>query len=154
MDHLATPQQDVFDSTRVSFIDRNDGLEFLLFVLCRCCVFTTLPTHSQADIMFAVVSIAGFQERVREGDTLSVPLLPSGKNETVTFKEVLLLLKEGGDVVLGKPFIAGATVEAKILDHGRGEKIRVYKMRRRKRYQRTHGHRQWYTKIQITKIIA
>lgn len=102
--------------------------------------------------MFAVVSIAGFQERVKEGDTLSVPLLESTKGDSVTFKDVLLLSKEGGEVVIGKPLVAGASVEAKILEHGRDDKIRVYRMRRRKRFQKTRGHRQDYTKIQITKI--
>ena len=104
--------------------------------------------------MFAVVSIAGFQERVSEGDTLDVPLLDSEKGKTVTFKDVLLLAKEGGDVVLGKPFVAGASVEAKILDEGRTDKVIVYRMRRRKRFQRRKGHRQGFMKIQITKITA
>ena len=104
--------------------------------------------------MFAVVSIAGFQERVAEGDTLDVPLLGSEQGKTVTFKDVLLLAKDGGDLVLGKPFVTGATVEAKVLGDGRTDKIRVYRMRRRKRFQKTRGHRQGFTKIQITKITA
>lgn len=104
--------------------------------------------------MFAVVSIAGFQERVREGDTLQVPLLDAKKDATVTFNDVLLIVKDGGDMVLGKPLVAGAAVEAKIIGDGRSDKIRVYKMRRRKRYQRTKGHRQGYTEIKIVKIKA
>lgn len=104
--------------------------------------------------MFAVVTIAGFQERVSEGDTLSVPLLESAKGDSVTFTDVLLLSKESGEVVIGKPLIAGASVEAKILEHGRDDKIRVYRMRRRKRFQKTRGHRQHFTKIEITKIKA
>lgn len=83
---------------------------------------------------------------------LHVPLLQSGKGDTVVFKDVLLLTKDGGEVVLGKPLVSGATVEATILEHGRDDKIRVYRMRRRKRFQKVRGHRQDYTKIRITKI--
>jgi len=110
----------------------------------------TLPVPRRT--VFAVVTIAGFQERVREGDMLHVPLLQSGKGDTVVFKDVLLLTKDGGEVVLGKPLVSGATVEATILEHGRDDKIRVYRMRRRKRFQKVRGHRQDYTKIRITKI--
>lgn len=104
--------------------------------------------------MFAIVTIAGFQERVKEGDTLQVPLLDAEKGGKVTFQEVLLLSKEGGDVVLGMPIVSGASVEATVIDHGRGDKIRVYRMRRRKRFQKAYGHRQDFTNIKITRISA
>lgn len=102
--------------------------------------------------MFAIVSIAGFQERVRVGSLLRVPSLSSEKGTTVTFKDVFLLSKDGGEVVLGKPLVLGASIEATVVDHGRDDKIRIFKMRRRKRYMRTKGHRQGFTRIQITKI--
>jgi large subunit ribosomal protein L21 len=102
--------------------------------------------------MFAVVKIAGFQEKVSQGMKLKVPSLHAEPGKTVTFPEVLLVSKGEGEVTLGKPTVAGASVEAKVLAHGRAEKIRVFKMRRRKRYRRTKGHRQGYTEIEVTKI--
>jgi len=102
--------------------------------------------------MFAVVDIAGFQEKVQEGDTLRVPRLDVEEGKTVTFKDVLLVAKSDDDVILGTPTVSGATVEAKVDGHGRGEKIRVFKMKRRKRYRRLQGHRQDYTDIEVTKI--
>lgn len=102
--------------------------------------------------MFAVVTIAGFQEKVQEGDTLRVPLLDAEEGKTVTFKDVLLIAKSDDDVTVGTPTVSGAVVEAKVVGHGREDKIRVSKMRRRKRYRRVHGHRQDYTDIEVTKI--
>jgi large subunit ribosomal protein L21 len=104
--------------------------------------------------MFAVVDIAGFQERVAEGDALEVPLLDAEPGSTVTFDKVFLLVKSDDDVAIGAPTLAGATVQAKVIAHGRGDTIRVFKMKRRKRYRRVHGHRQHYTEIEITKISA
>ena len=102
--------------------------------------------------MFAIVAIAGFQEKVTEGMKLRVPLLQGKAGETLTFDRVLLHAA-GEDVRIGTPHVAGARVEAKILGEGRGEKIRVFKMKRRKRYRRTRGHRQDYTEIEITKVM-
>ena len=102
--------------------------------------------------MFAVVDIAGFQEKVQEGDALSVPRLDTEEGKTVTFKDVLLVAKSDDDVTVGTPTVIGAVVEAKVVGHGRGEKIRVFKMKKRKRYRRVHGHRQDYTDIEVTKI--
>ncbi|MDD5470010.1 MAG: 50S ribosomal protein L21 [Candidatus Peribacteraceae bacterium] len=102
--------------------------------------------------MFAIVDIAGFQEKVSEGDALAVPLLDAEVGKTVTFENVLLVAKSDDDVIIGTPTVAGASVEAKVIAHGKGDKIRVFKMRRRKRYRRVHGHRQDFTDIEITKI--
>lgn len=102
--------------------------------------------------MFAVVSIAGFQEIVKEGDTLTVPLLDSEKSKKVSFADVLMVTKDNGEVMLGSPFLKGATVEVEVVDHGRADKIRVVKMRRRKRYTRVKGHRQDNTVVKVTKI--
>ncbi len=101
--------------------------------------------------MFAIVSIAGFQEKVAQGDTLKVPLLDAEPGKTVTFDQVLLLVN-GEAVTFGSPTVAGASVEAEVVSHGRGDKIRVVKFKRRKRYSRTKGHRQDFTEIKITKI--
>ena len=101
---------------------------------------------------FAIVDIAGFQEKVAEQMKLRVPLLGHKAGETVTFDRVLLHAVDG-NIRIGTPYVAGAKVEGKILGEGRGEKIRVFKMKRRKRYRRTRGHRQDYTEIEITKVM-
>lgn len=102
--------------------------------------------------MFAIVDIAGFQEKVTEGDLLKVPTLDTEEGKTVRFDKVLLFAKSEDDVQIGAPYVEGAVVEAKVLSHGRDDKIRVFKMKRRKRYRRTQGHRQGHTQIEIGKI--
>lgn len=101
--------------------------------------------------MFAIVDIAGFQEKVEEGAKLSVPTLDTEEGGSITFDKVFLICK-GEDTVVGDPYVKGATVVVKVLTHGRDDKIRVYKMRRRKRYRRTHGHRQGHTEIEVVSI--
>ena len=102
--------------------------------------------------MFAIVDIAGFQEKVEEGQKLQVPSLKASEGEKVTFSNVLLLAKSESDIAVGAPYVAGASIEVKILGHGRGDKIDVRKMRRRKRYRRHKGHRQGYTEVEVVKI--
>lgn len=102
--------------------------------------------------MFAIVDIAGFQEKVQVGDTLTVPLLDAEESKNMVFANVFLVSKDGEDVTVGTPFVDGASVEVKILAHGRDKKIRVFKMRRRKRYMRVKGHKQLHTKIEVMKI--
>jgi large subunit ribosomal protein L21 len=102
--------------------------------------------------MFAIVEIAGFQEKVQEGDTLQVPLLVGEKDDKITLSNVLMIVKGDDDITFGAPFVSGASVELKILAHGRGEKIRVFRMRRRKRYSKTRGHRQDFTTVEVMKI--
>lgn len=104
-----------------------------------------------APTMFAVVTIAGFQEMVQEGDVIRVPKLNAEPGEKVTFNEVLLI-SDGKDATIGSPMIDGASVEVKVTSHGRDKKIRVFKMLRRKRFRRTHGHRTHFTEIEIIKI--
>lgn len=102
--------------------------------------------------MFAIVDIGGFQEKVEKGVKLKVPLI-SGDEKSVTFDKVLLIA-EGDSVKIGAPYLAGASVQASILSHGKGEKIRIQKAHRRKRYRRVKGHRQEFTEIEVTKINA
>jgi large subunit ribosomal protein L21 len=103
--------------------------------------------------MYAVIKTGGKQYRVAEGDTLEVEKLPGTKGDAVTFGEVLLL--GGGDATqVGRPLVKGASVQATILAQDRGEKIVVFKMRRRKNYRRKRGHRQPFTQIRITGITA
>lgn len=118
----------------------------------RRSVFFPILLRLPDTFMFAVVDIAGFQEKVKEGDKIKVPLLSGEEGKAVHFEKVLLFVGEKGEVSVGMPYLSGMAVEAKILGHGRGEKIRVAKMRRRKRYRRVHGHRQHFTEIEIMKI--
>jgi large subunit ribosomal protein L21 len=101
--------------------------------------------------MYAVVDIAGQQFRIAEQDRLRVPLLKQEKGATVTFDRVLLLADDK-EIRVGNPTVAGATVQATVLDHGRGDKVLVFKKKRRKGYRVKRGHRQAYTQIQVTKI--
>jgi large subunit ribosomal protein L21 len=102
--------------------------------------------------MYAVIKTGGKQYRVEKGDRLRVEKLPGGVGDAVTFDEVLLVA--GDALKLGKPVVAGAKVEAKIVDQGLGPKIIVFKFRRRKNYRRKNGHRQPYTALEITSILS
>lgn len=100
--------------------------------------------------MFAIVDIAGFQEKAEKGMKLRIPSLSAKAGDTMTFEKVLLLSDDGSLAELGKPYVIGAKVEAKVLLHGRADKIVVRKFKRRKRYHKTlRGHRQGFTEIEI-----
>ncbi len=101
--------------------------------------------------MYAVVDIAGKQFKVAQDDKILVPTLKQDKGTKITFDKVLLL---GGDkeVNVGNPTVAGASVQATVLDHVQGDKVIVFKKKRRKGYRVKRGHRQAYTQVQITKI--
>ncbi|NOY93307.1 MAG: 50S ribosomal protein L21 [Deltaproteobacteria bacterium] len=102
--------------------------------------------------MYAVIKTGGKQYRVSEGDKLRVEKLAGDVGSEIVFDDVLML---GGDAVaIGKPTVAGALVKAEIVAQDRAKKIIVFKMRRRKRYQRKYGHRQPYTELRITGISA
>ena len=102
---------------------------------------------------YAIIETGGKQYRVTEGDTLYIEKLSAEAEQDITFDKVLAVMDENGSV-FGAPVIAGATVSAKVLKNGKGKKIRVYKMKPKKGYQRTQGHRQPYTKVQIGTIHA
>jgi large subunit ribosomal protein L21 len=103
--------------------------------------------------MYAVVKIKGQQYRVEPGSTLQVPLLEDEIGASVTFDEVLMLA-DGEDVKVGSPNVAGASVAAEVLRHGRSRKIVVFKRKRRKNYRRKKGHRQPFTEVSIKDITA
>lgn len=103
--------------------------------------------------MYAVIITGGKQYRVAEGDTLKVEKLPADEGATVTFDKVLLA-GEGTDVKVGAPYLTGGTVTATVKAHGRHDKIRIIKFRRRKHHMKQQGHRQYYTELQITGINA
>ena len=103
--------------------------------------------------MFAVFMSGGKQHRVNEGDVLELERLHAEPGEDVVFDKVLLLA-DGDDVSVGRPYVEGSRVQARVLSHDRGSKIRVIKFKRRKNYLRRQGHRQWYTQVRITGIMA
>jgi large subunit ribosomal protein L21 len=103
--------------------------------------------------MYAVVKTGGKQYRVQSGESVRVELLPAEVGAAVSFDEVLMV-GEGDNVKVGTPFIAGATVKATVVAHGRGDKERIFKLRRRKHFQKTQGHRQSYTEVRIDDIVA
>ena len=101
--------------------------------------------------MYAVIKTGGKQYQVAVGDKLKIEQIPASLGSTVTLSEVLLIA-DGENVVVGTPTVAGATVTASVVSLGRHKKIRIFKMRRRKHYQKHQGHRQNYTEIQIDAI--
>ena len=101
--------------------------------------------------MYAVIKTGGKQHKVAEGEILKVEKLNASKGEPVDITDVLLIEKDG-EVTLGSPFIEGAKVTAKILRHGKEDKVTIIKMKRRKDYRKKQGHRQNYSEIQIEQI--
>ena len=101
--------------------------------------------------MYAVIKTGGKQHKVAEGEILIVEKLKASEGEPVDITDVLLIEKDG-EVTLGSPFIEGAKVTAKILRHGKEDKVTIIKMKRRKDYRKKQGHRQNYSEIQIEQI--
>jgi large subunit ribosomal protein L21 len=102
--------------------------------------------------MYAVIKSGGKQYRVESGAQLRVEALAAAVGAAVSFDEVLLV-GAGDGVKVGAPLVSGAQVKATVLAHGRGEKLKIFKLRRRKHYQKTQGHRQSYTEVRIDDII-
>lgn len=103
--------------------------------------------------MFAIVDIAGFQEKVEKGSKLHVPLLHVNVGDTVTFDKVLLLSQDGKEAEIGKPYLAGKSVKATVKAFGKTDKIIVRKFKKRKRYHKIlRGHRQDYTEIEVVSV--
>ena len=101
--------------------------------------------------MYAVIKTGGKQYRVAAGEKLKIEQIPAEVGTEVTLDQVLMV-GEGDTVNIGTPLVTGATVTATVLSQGRHDKIRIFKMRRRKHYQRHQGHRQNYTEIRIDAI--
>ncbi|MBQ9260271.1 MAG: 50S ribosomal protein L21 [Neisseriaceae bacterium] len=101
--------------------------------------------------MYAVIKTGGKQYKVSVGDKLKVEQIPADIDSTIELSEVLMIA-DGDAVKVGTPLVAGAKVTATVVAHGRGEKIRIFKMRRRKHYQKHQGHRQNFTEIRIDAI--
>lgn len=103
-------------------------------------------------IVYAVIQSGGKQYRVKSGEQVRVEALRADVGAAVSFDEVLLV-GNGDGVKVGAPFVQGAKVKATVVAHGRGEKVRIFKLRRRKHYQKTQGHRQSYTDLRIDDIL-
>jgi large subunit ribosomal protein L21 len=101
--------------------------------------------------MYAVVKTGGKQYRVTAGEKLRVEQLAADIGAEVVLDQVLFMAN-GEDVTMGTPLVTGATVTAKVVGHGRGDKVRIFKMRRRKHYRKSQGHRQNFTEIEILGI--
>lgn len=103
--------------------------------------------------MYAIIETGGKQYRVQEGDVLFLEKLPAEDGQNVVFDKVLAV-SDGDNFKVGTPVVDGASVTAKVLGHGKGKKIIVFKYKPKKNYRRKQGHRQPYTKVQIEKINA
>lgn len=103
--------------------------------------------------MYAVIKTGGKQYKVAAGDKLKVEKLTGDVGSKVVIDKVLLVA-DGETTTIGAPLVAGAKVNATVVSHGRGDKVMIFKMRRRKHYRKTQGHRQSYTEIQIDTISA
>ncbi|HHV17494.1 MAG TPA: 50S ribosomal protein L21 [Thermoanaerobacterales bacterium] len=101
--------------------------------------------------MYAIIETGGKQYCVSEGDVLRVEKLPADVGEMIELDKVLALSKDDG-LKVGKPWLEGSKVKAKVLQHGKGDKIIVFKYKPKKNYRRKQGHRQPFTEIQIEKI--
>ena len=103
--------------------------------------------------MLAVIKAQGKQYKVAQGDTLTFDRLAGDQGAKVALGEVLMLI-DGGKTTVGTPLVSGAKVTAEIVGHERGDKIKVFKKKRRKNFHRTRGHRQDLTTVKITAITA
>jgi large subunit ribosomal protein L21 len=103
--------------------------------------------------MYAVIKTGGKQYKVEAGATLKVEKLVGDVGSKVVIDKVLMIA-DGDNTTIGAPLIAGATVNATVVSHGRADKVMIFKFRRRKHYRKTQGHRQSFTEIQIGEILA
>jgi large subunit ribosomal protein L21 len=108
--------------------------------------------RTEGPIMYAVIKTGGKQYRVAPGEKIKVEQLPADVGSQITLD--VLMIADGDKVSIGAPLVAGASVQATVVSHGRHDKVHIFKMRRRKHYQRHGGHRQNYTEIQIGAISA
>jgi large subunit ribosomal protein L21 len=101
--------------------------------------------------MYAVIRSGGKQYRVSPGNKVKLELLTAEAGTEVVLDQVLMVA-DGESVSVGRPLVSGATVKATVIAHGLGDKVRIFKMRRRKHYRKSQGHRQGYTEVRIDAI--
>src|SRR5688572_13657821 len=115
------------------------------------CRFLILGILVRSNPMYAVIKTGGKQYRVAAGEKLKIEQIPADVGAQIILDQVLMV-GEGDAVKVGKPLVDGAKVSATVVAHGRHDKVKIFKMRRRKHYQKHQGHRQNYTEIQINEI--
>jgi len=103
--------------------------------------------------MYAIIRTGGKQYRVSSGEQVRVEALPADVGAAISFDQVLMV-GAGDGVRVGAPLVSGAQVKATVLGHGRGDKVKIFKLRRRKHFQKSQGHRQNYTEVRIDDIVA
>ena len=103
--------------------------------------------------MYAVIKTGGKQYRVANGEKLKVEQIPADIGQEIVLDQVLMV-GVGSDVKVGAPLVTGATVMARVVSHGRADKVKIFKLRRRKHYQKHQGHRQNYTELKIDAIVG
>ena len=103
--------------------------------------------------MYAIIKTGGKQYRVQEGDLITIEKLEAAADETVTFDQVLTVVNDGS-VKVGTPLVNGAKVTGRVVEHGKGKKILVFKYKAKSNYRRRQGHRQPFTKVRIESINA
>lgn len=101
--------------------------------------------------MYAIVNINGIQTKVTPNEELNVARLKGEPGSKLTFDQVLML-SDGDKITLGQPYVQGASLTAEVVDHHRGEKIRIFKFKRRREYRRRRGYRDELTRIRVTAI--
>jgi large subunit ribosomal protein L21 len=101
--------------------------------------------------MYAVIKTGGKQYKVAAGEKIKVEQIAADVGQEIVFDQVLAV-GDGASIQVGTPLVLGASVTVTVISHGRGDKIRIFKMRRRKHYQKRQGHRQNYTELQIGEI--
>ncbi len=105
------------------------------------------------NLMYAIVEIAGHQYKVRKDQQIYVNRMPQAEGESISLDRVMLVDNDG-NVKVGAPVISGATVDAKVVSHLKADKVIVFKKKRRKGYQKSNGHRQYISLLEITNINA
>lgn len=133
----------------MAFVDRSEKVLNMI-----CMYLNWRDWNEEVFLMYAVVVTGGKQYKVAEGDVLFVEKLTADVDSTVELDNVLLVGKDNGETVVGKPMVEGAKVTAKVLAQGKAKKVVVFKYKPKKDYRKKQGHRQPYTKIQIEKINA
>lgn len=103
--------------------------------------------------MYAIIETGGKQYRIQQGDTFNIEKILAAAGETVEIEKVLAIVKDGG-LLVGTPLVEGAKVLLKVVRHGKGRKIIVYKYKSKKNYRRKQGHRQLFTQVTVEEIIA
>ena len=102
--------------------------------------------------MYAIIEACGKQYKVAQGDVVFFEKLDAEEGKKVKFDNVILVSEDNGKIEVGNPYVKGAKVEGKVVSHGKAKKIIVFKMKAKKNYRRKQGHRQPYTKVEITSI--